>query len=186
MKRIRILFFICLIVFIYAVPTFANTSEDITTASTTYETNEIAEETKPMRIDGHYTWKVVSKQVTGSTYGGWRNGPSGYGPGSISLTNSTSSGIGVTNTISGSFTSIAAISASLGVTINQSISHSVTYTHKLNSGEHHQIIYRPVFSVYKVVQKQYYVDHGSQAYTGASKTCYVNVWKHWDYSWRNM
>lgn len=182
MKKLRILSVIFIITLISSISAFADTSE-IQPLNNDIQSIEMPQ--VPL-IDGYYVWNIVQKSRVSNEYGSWRYGPSGYGKGTITLTNSTSSGITVTNTISGSFTSIATISASLGVSINQAIAHSVSYSHYIPAGQHHQIIYRPYFAVYKVVQKQYYVDHGSSVPTGNTKTCYVRVWINWDYSWRNI
>ena len=68
------------------------------------------------QTDGYYYWKVDSKTNQGTTYGSWRLGPQGAGPGTVSV-NKTDT---VTNTISGSYTSVGDISASLGATIGKS------------------------------------------------------------------
>lgn len=75
------------------------------------------------QTDGYYYWKVDSKTNQGTTYGSWRLGPQGAGPGTVSV-NKTDT---VTNTISGSYTSVGDISASLGATIGKSQSYSVQY-----------------------------------------------------------
>ena len=68
------------------------------------------------QTDGYYYWKVDSKTNQGTTYGSWRLGPQGAGPGTVSV-NKTDT---VTNTISGLYTSVGDISASLGATIGKS------------------------------------------------------------------
>lgn len=182
MKKLRVLSIIFIITLLSSISVFADTTE-MPSLNKDIPSVEIPQTT---RIDGYYVWKIVQKSRVSNEYGSWRYGPSGYGKGTITLTDGTSSGTSVTNTISGSYTSIATISASLGVSINESASHSVSYSHSIPAGQHHQIIYRPCFVVYKVVEKQYYVDHGSSVPTGDTKTCYVRIWINWDYSWRNI
>lgn len=139
-------------------------------------------------VDGYYSWKVTSKQLVSSPYGDWRNGPSGTGPSTLSFTNSdsTSYSIKVTNTITGSYGDLSAIEKSVGVEIGKSISHSVTYTITIPSGKRQQIIYRPHYKRYKIVQTKYFVDHGVSSSTGETKTSYVNVFDSWDYSVKNL
>lgn len=138
---------------------------------------------KENRTDGFYYWRVTSKSVVGYPYGSWRNGPSGRGPATVSLTNSSTYSRSVTNTISGSYTNKAAIAASLGVTIDKSNTYSVSYSLNVPRGKKYQIRYRPQFKKYKVVQTQYYKIDGKAHKTG-TKISYVKVFSNWDYSWR--
>lgn len=137
-------------------------------------------------VDGYYTWKVTSQSVTEYNYGPWRSGPSGAGPATLTLTNGTAGSIAVTNTITGSYSSIANVSKALGVTIGKSVNQSVSYSIFIPSGERRQIIYRPYFKKIKVTEKQYFVDHGISSATGNTKTSYVDVFVRWDYSWKNV
>lgn len=131
------------------------------------------------RTDGYYYWGVESKTNQGTVYGGWRLGPQGAGPGTVSV-NKTDT---VTNTISGSYTSSGDIAASLGVTIGKSQSYSVSYSLPVPSGKTYQIKYRPLFTKYKVVQRQYYRIDGYTTKTSNTKTCYVNVFYDWGFSY---
>lgn len=150
-----------------------------------YENLDIKQEIMP-RADGTYSWAVTSKTIDGSQYGPWRDGPSGRGPSTISLTNSSGYNTSVTNTISGSYNSIAAISASLNVTINKSTSYSANYSVQVPSGSIYQIIYRPKYNVYKVVESEYYNIDGYKTITGKTKISYVNVFSNFDYSWKRL
>lgn len=131
------------------------------------------------QTDGYYYWKVDSKTNQGTTYGSWRLGPQGAGPGTVSV-NKTDT---VTNTISGSYTSVGDISASLGATIGKSQSYSVQYSLPVPSGKTYQIKYRPLYTKYKVVQRQYYKIDGYSSATNNTKTCYVNVFYDWGFSY---
>lgn len=137
------------------------------------------------RTDGFYYWRVTSKTVVGYPYGGWRNGPSGRGPATISIGKASSSSydFSVTNTITGSYTSAWSIAQALGVTIGKSKTYSVSYSLNVPRGKKYQIRYRPQFKKYKVVQTQYYKIDGKAHKTG-TKTSYVKVFSNWDYSWR--
>lgn len=136
------------------------------------------------RTDGCYYWKVTSK--SSYPYGNWRYGPSGKGPATLSFTNSSSYSRSVTNTISGSYTSKSAIASSLGVTIGTAKTYSASYSVSVPKGKKYQIKYRPQFKRYKVVQTQYYKIDGYSSKTKKTKTCYVNVFSNWDYSWRSI
>ena len=136
--------------------------------------------------DGYYYWKVTSKSVISKPYGGWRYGSSGRGPATLAFTNSSTYSRSVTNTISGSYTSVSTIASSLGVTIGKAKTYSALYSVDIPKGKKYQIKYRPQFKRYKVVQTQYYRIDGHDSKTGSSKTCYVNVFSNWDYSWRSI
>lgn len=136
--------------------------------------------------DGRYVWKVTSKTTVSYPYGSYRNGPSGKGPGIVSLTNSNTTNRSVTNTISGSYTSVGTIASSLGVTIGKSKTYSASYSINVPSGKRYQIIFRPQYKRIKVVQTQYYKIDGYETKTGQTKTSYVNVFQNWDYSWKQL
>lgn len=129
--------------------------------------------------DGYYYWAVESKTSQGTVYGSWRLGPQGDGPGTVSI-NKTDT---VTNTISGSYTSVGDISASLGATIGKSQSYSVQYSLPVPAGKTYQIKYRPLYTQYKVVQRQYYHIDGYSTATNNTKTCYVKVFYDWGFSY---
>ncbi len=113
-------------------------------------------------------------------------GPSGKGPGTITLSNAKGYNFNVTNTISGSYTSVGAIASSLGVTIGKSKTYSTSYSVKVPNGKRYQIIYRPQFKVYKVIETEYYRIDGYDTKTGRTKTSYVSVFSNWDYSWKSI
>ena len=131
------------------------------------------------QTDGYYYWAVESKTNQGTTYGSWRLGPQGDGPGTVTV-NKTDT---VTNTITGSYTSTSAIASSLGVTIGKSQSYSVQYSLPVPSGKTYQIKYRPLFTKYKVVERQYYKIDGYSSATNNTKTCYVEVFYDWGFSY---
>jgi len=139
-----------------------------------------------LRTDGYYYWKVESKKLISYNYGGWRNGPSGKGPGTVTLSNSSGVNRSVTNTISGSYTKVSDISASLGVTIGVSKTYTTSYSVTVPSGKRYQIIYRPRYKYYKIVQRKYYKIDGHSSKTSNTKTCYVKVFANWDYSWKKL
>lgn len=140
----------------------------------------------PLRTDGRYIWKVTSKTTVGHPYGSWRNGPSGKGPSTLSLTNSSGCNLSVSNTISGSYTSVADISNALNVSIGVSIEHSASYSVKPPKGKRYQIIYRPQYKKVKVIQTKYYRIDGYDTKTSDTKVSYVKIFENWDYSWKEI
>lgn len=136
--------------------------------------------------NGYYFWKVTSKTVTGYPYGNWRRGPSGRGPGTIAINNSKGYDRRVTNTITGSYTNVNSIAVALGVTIGEAEKRSISYSLKVPSGKRYQILYRPQFKKYKVVETRFLRIDGSTSKTSETKTSYVNVFSNWDFSWREI
>ncbi|MDD4371966.1 MAG: hypothetical protein PHD56_12965 [Anaerostipes sp.] len=138
------------------------------------------------RSDGYYYWKVTSKSVVSHPYGSYRNGPSGKGKATLTLSNSSTFSRTVTNTISGSYTSTGTIASSLGVSIGIAKTHSTSYSVSVPARKKYQIIYRPRYKKYKVVQTQYHRMDGYSSKTGSTKTCYVKVFENWDYTWKRI
>ncbi|WP_100486530.1 hypothetical protein [Sporolactobacillus pectinivorans] len=142
----------------------------------------------PQIIVYYYEWKITGKKYTATHYSGWRAGPSGDGPATLTLSDSTSVDRGFTNTISGQYpVGAGTIAASLGVTLNVTKTYGTSYSIYIPNKVHRQIIFRSVYNVYTVTQREYMVLGG----TGAApvpmnnyKTATVNVFSHWDYSWR--
>lgn len=128
-------------------------------------------------------WKVQSKTYVSTHYGSFRDGPSGRGPGTITLTSSSTVNRSFTNGITGSFPmGKANIGASIGVTIGEAKTYGTSYSITVPSGYRRQIIFRPKYKKYKVVQAYY--AKGSP--TGKTATAYVTIFSNWDYSWRNI
>lgn len=150
-------------------------------ASETKNESFLTNEIQP-RTDGYYYWDVESTVNQGTIYGEWRLGPIAKGPGTVSV-NKTDT---VTNTISGSYTSVGDISASLGVSIGKSESHSVSYSLPVPAGQTYQIKYLPLYNKYKVVQRQYYHIDGYSSPTNNTKTCYVNAFYGWGFSFNKL
>lgn len=136
--------------------------------------------------NGYYFWKVTSKTVAGHPYGNWRRGPSGRGPGTIAINNSKGYNRYVANTITGSYTNVNSIAVALGVTIGKSEERSIGYSLKVPSGKRYQILYRPQFKKYKVVETRFLRIDGSTSKTSETKISYVNVFSNWDFSWKEI
>ena len=131
------------------------------------------------RTDWYYFWDVESKSKQGTTYGSWRLGPQGAGPGTISVNKEDT----VTNTITGAYTSVSAISSYIGASINKSQSYSVNYSLPVPKGKTYQIKYRPLYTKYKIVQRRYYQIDGHSSPTSETKTCYVSIFYDWGFSY---
>lgn len=193
-KSISILLLSLLVLFSTHVSAFADDKYLVSSysdvANNYIEKHDLSEEgvrnINEIRSDGHYFWKITSKSVNGYSYGGWRMGPSGKGPATLGLTSTKGYNLAVTNTISGSYTSIGTISNSLGVSIGVSKSYSASYSVKVPKGKRYRIIYRPHFKVYKVVETQFYRIDGYSVKTPITKTSYVKVFSNWDYSWKRI
>lgn len=126
--------------------------------------------------------------------GPWRNGTSGGSSTSsstlsLNYTNNTSFNIAFTASVSGSYTNGATIGSNLGVTLGASKSYSLGsgYSVTVPKGSHYLIKYRPQYYTYKVVETKYmerYNDGlgGMEKYVVGTKTCYVDVFSHWDFT----
>ena len=185
-RKIRTIIAIMLLVccsshLVYAVETKASPHPDSEVRNINLDVTDEKEIKDPSqtKTDGYTYWKVTSKTNQGTVHGSWRLGPQGRGPGTVAVSKNDT----VTNTISGSYTSVGAISSSLGVSINVAKSYSVSYSVNVPSGKTYQIKYRPLYTKYKVVQTQYYKIDGVSSPTGQTKTCYVNVFYDWGFSY---
>lgn len=133
-----------------------------------------------------YYWKITSKTIYNTKFGAWRDGPTGFGPGSLSINESQTINRNFTASISGEYpVGLGTIGASLGVDIGKTKSYGTSYTINLASGERKTIMFRPKINVYRIVQTRYKVN----MYTGEmtpidTKIAYVDVFNNWDYSWR--
>ncbi|MBC1435722.1 hypothetical protein HB848_10255 [Listeria rocourtiae] len=129
------------------------------------------------------TYKITSKTVHHYGYGAWRNGPSGKGPATLSLTNSKSVNSSFTASISGDYPiGAATIGSSLGVTIGKSKSYGTSYSITIPKGKKRQIIFRSRYKVTYVKQRLYANGIASNTYKTAKVTSFVN----WDYSWKDI
>lgn len=126
-------------------------------------------------------------------YGSWRNGISG----GSSLQNitlnfnysyDTSYNTSFTASVSGSYTNGGTIGGNLGVTLGKSKSYSLGsgISVVVPKGSRYLIKYRPVYYRYKVVETKYmeaYLPgYGWDRHVVGTKTCYVNVFSHWDFT----
>ncbi|MDO4793344.1 MAG: hypothetical protein Q3993_04120, partial [Filifactor alocis] len=76
--------------------------------------------------DGTTIWKVESKKFTGVSYGSYKNGPVGKGPGRLRTEQGTSDTY--THSISGNYSSKSNVGALFGVTFGKTYSKTVSYS----------------------------------------------------------
>ena len=128
-------------------------------------------------------WEIYSKKAISTHYGAWRDGPSGRGPSRLSINSSTTFNRAFTNSISGSYPiGEGQVGASLGVTIGKAKTYGTSYSIKIPKGKRQQIIFRSVYKRYEVKQRYY----AKGTLTGKKATCYVDVFSHWDYDFKNI
>ena len=133
----------------------------------------------PMNI----TYKIVSKTHYGSGHKGFRDGPSGRGPATLSINSSKTINRSFTNTISGDYPiGKGKIATSLSTTIGDSKTYGTSYSINIEKGKTKLIIYRPFYYQYKVKQRQYVNGIATNTY----KYAYVNVFQDWDYDWKYL
>lgn len=131
-------------------------------------------------------WEIADKSKYRTKYGEWRDGPTGRGPGTLSINDSHSINRSYTASISGDYpVGEGTIGASLGVQIGESETYGTSYSVKLDDDERKTIEFRPKVQVYKVTQNFVQID----TYTGektvlSTDYAYVDVFHSWDYDWR--
>ena len=91
--------------------------------------------------------------------------------------------------VSGGYTNGGTIGSELGVTLGASKSYSLGsgYSVTVPKGSHYLIKYRPMYYTYKVVETKYKERYnealgGMERYVVETKTCYVDVFSHWDFT----
>lgn len=160
----------------YTFPPIIDLSDD----DTMYD--EVVDQSKAVVLaPTRRTYKITSKKVLGYGYGAYRSGPSGKGPGTLSINSSTTISRSYTNTISGDYPiGKKAISHSLGVTIGKSKTYGTSYSISIEKGKRKQIIYRPRYKNIQVKQRLY----ANGVATNIYKYATVKVFNNWDYSWK--
>lgn len=136
-----------------------------------------------LRVAQYRMWRIESKTSSGTSYGSWRDGPSGKGKATLAATNSNTISRSVSSSISGNYPiGKDKIGVSLGITIGESKTYGVSYSISIPAGKRQQIIFRPVYKSTKVVQREYI----SGVKTSTTKTATVKTFSHWDYSFKNL
>lgn len=141
---------------------------------------------KPTGPVYEYYWAILNKSVDSNKFGAWRDGPTGRGPGDLSINQGTNLNRSFTASITGSYpVGIGAIEINLGVNIGTSKTYGTNYKIYVKSGERKTIKYRPKIKVYKVTQAYYRMNSLTGELTVMdTKEAYVDVFNDWDYDWR--
>lgn len=159
-----------------------------------FETEVRDDEENEKRISDFIT--VYGYQYTKGNLksGTCRNGTSGGSSASsstlsLNYTNNNSYNISFTASVSGSYTNGGTIGSNLGVTLGASKSYSLGsgYSVTVPKGSHYLIKYRPMYYTYEVVEIKYIERYneglgGMERYVVGTKTCYVDVFSHWDFT----
>lgn len=159
-----------------------------------FETEIKADEENEERISDFVT--VYGYQYTKGSLksGAWRNGTSGGSSTSsaklsLNYTQDTSYNISFKASVSGGYTNGGTIGSELGVTLGASKSYSLGsgYSVTVPKWSHYLIKYRPMYYTYKVVETKYKERYnealgGMERYVVETKTCYVDVFSHWDFT----
>ena len=164
-KTISLLLVLCMF-FMIGTPAFAADGS----------TEEISPQT-----DGYTYWQVDSKNRVATVYDDYKMGPilNGNSVGGYVEKSITDS---VSNRISGSYTSKSAIEAAMGIEIEVSFSVTSTGGANVPVGNIVSLDYRPYYSRYKIVQNEYIRIDGRTTKTGATKTCYVDVFEDFNFN----
>ncbi|GAB0168617.1 hypothetical protein LSPCS325_20540 [Lysinibacillus sp. CTST325] len=199
MRKISLLLFGIIFTLLVYVPSLAEASEvfqdvdyevgntpvvDLSEDDTMYEAELNDEITITPRFGPtDIKYKITKKEIVGRGWGDWRNGPTGTGPGSLSINHAKTLNREFTNTISGEYPiGASTIGTSLGVTIGKAKTYGTTYTITLAKGEKKRIIFQPRYVTYEVTQRMYANGIATDKY----KKAYVDVFDDWDYDWVNM
>ena len=159
-----------------------------------FETEIRIEEKEDERISNFvtiYDYQYIKGNLKS---GSWRNGTSGGSSTSsanlsLNYTHDTSFNISFTASVSGSYTNGAIIGSNLGVTLGASQSYSLGsgYAVTVPKDAHYLIKYRPQYYTYTVIETKYMERYnpalgGMERYEIGTKTCYVDVFSHWDFT----
>ncbi len=137
-----------------------------------------------------YKWETYGNKTNmGSEYGSYRKGPSISGTGTLSAQGSIGRSESIQGTFSGSKkVGNSSFTAGLGYGIGKNYSKGVSYSIQGERGKTKQILYRPVYTKYKVKQRQYKSCSGggstTKQYTGKYATGYALKPSHWNFTWR--
>lgn len=159
-----------------------------------FETEIKADEENEERISDFVTVYGYHYTKGSLKSGAWRNGTSGGSSTSsaklsLNYTQDTSYNISFKASVSGGYTNGGTIGSELGVTLGASKSYSLGsgYSVTVPKGSHYLIKYRPMYYTYKVVETKYKERYnealgGMERYVVETKTCYVDVFSHWDFT----
>lgn len=155
---------------------------------------EVYEENENARLSDFVTVYGYDYTRGNLKSGSWRNGTSGGSNTSsanlsLNYNNDTTYNISFTASVSGSYTNGSSIGSELGVNLGKSKSYSLGSGYSVNvpKGSHYLIKYRPMYYTYTVVETKYLERYNEalgsmERYEAGTKTCYVNVFSHWDFT----
>lgn len=155
---------------------------------------EVYEENQDDRITDFVTVYGYDYTKGSLKSGSWRSGTSGgsnVSASNLSLNynNDTTYNISFTASVSGSYTNGGTIGSELGVSLGMSKTYSLGsgYSVTVPKGAHYLIKYRPKYYTYTVVETKYKERYnpalgGMERYVIGTKTCYVDVFSHWDFT----
>lgn len=155
---------------------------------------EVYEEEQDDRITDFVTVYGYDYTKGSLKNGSWRNGTSGgsnvsSSTLSLNYNNDTTYNISFTASVSGSYTNGGTIGSQLGVSLGKSKTYSLGsgYSVTVPKGAHYLIKYRPKYYTYTVVETKYKERYnpalgGMERYVMGTKTCYVDVFSHWDFT----
>lgn len=134
-----------------------------------------------------YYWKYESSKMVGYVNGDWRNGPSGKGACSLSLSQTSSKEKNVTASISGNYpVGKGNIGAAIGVTIGESKTFGTSYSISVPKGKTQQIVFRAIYKKTEIVQRQWFKTGALSGKTSKTAIAYVTSFDHWEYSYKNV
>lgn len=132
--------------------------------------------------DSYWTgWKIYSKTQLSNSYGTWKDGPSGWGPGTLTLSN----GYSVTHSYSGTLVvSKSSVEASVGYAISGSYTYTASYSVNPPCGEKWKITFREVYKNHKVTQRKYEHIDGQDYWLNEYAYVYTKGFLTWDYDYK--
>lgn len=195
MKKISLLLSLFSLVLLISLPSLAKASElnqdvdyeigntpvvDLSEDNTLYEA-EVNDQIAPQAAPPlHLAYKITKTELYGRGWGSFRQGPTGKGPATLGINQSTTLNRQFTNTISGDYPiGKGKIGASLGVTIGEAKTYGTSYTITIEDGKKKTIQFRPEYEVYRVTQRLYKNGIATDIYKHALVTVFVD----WDYDW---
>lgn len=141
-----------------------------------------ASEVKPMDWMV-YGWGVWGKGVYAYPYSGWKPGPSGRGPATLSFSKSITIQRGYTGTLT---VGVKKLSAAVGFNVSASDQETASYSITPPSGKTYQIIYRIRYTQWKVTQREYEDVDGTIIWLNKYAYVYPKKYRNFDFSYKQL
>ncbi len=146
-----------------------------------YPVEEIPSSITPDGNNYWEEWRVWSVWQLNDVSGPWLDGPIGDGPGTVTLSQSTT----VSNSFSGTLrVTKGNLDASVGFNTTASWSQTASYSVTPPAGQRWQIIYRGIYEMWEVTQRNAVRLDGQWYWTNQFAYVYAYRWKTWQFSWR--